>query len=57
MTTVFKCSILLHTRTLISYVSGQYSSKRIMLQQGRSGLDIKKNVQVTKVLKKLAEAV
>lgn len=49
--------MLLHTRTVIIYVSGQYDSKRIKLQQGRSGLDMKKNVQTTEVLKKLTEIV
>lgn len=47
--------MLLHTRTVIIYVSGRYDSKRIKLQQGRSGLDMKKNVQTTEVLKKLTE--
>lgn len=47
MTTVFKYGILLQTRTVITYVSGLYSSQMIKLQQGRAGLDIKNNVQVT----------
>lgn len=42
---------------MITYVSGQYSSKGIKLQQARPGLDIKNNVQVTVVLKEFTEAV
>lgn len=57
MTTVFKCSVLLQTRTVITYVSGQYSSKGIKLQQGTARLDIKHNVQVTVALKEFTEAV
>lgn len=57
MTTVFKYSILQQTGTVIIYVSGQYSSKGIKLQQGRAGLDIKNNVQVTVILKEFTEAV
>ena len=48
--------MLLHTRTVIIYVFGRYDSKRIKLQQGRSGLDMK-IVQTTEVLKKLTEVV
>lgn len=47
MTAAFKQRILLQTRAVITDVSGQYSSQRIKLQQGRAGLDIKNNVQVT----------
>lgn len=57
MTTVFKCSVLLQTRTVITCVSGQYSSKGIKLQQATAGLDIKNNVQVTVALKEFTEAV
>lgn len=56
MTSVFKHSVLLQT-VMITYVSGQYSSKGIKLQQARPGLDIKNNVQVTVVLKEFTEAV
>lgn len=56
MTSVFKHSVLLQT-VMITYVSGQYSSKGTKLQQARPRLDIKNNVQVTVVLKEFTEAV
>lgn len=49
--------MLLHTKAVIIYVSGQYNSKRIKLQLRRTGLDMKKNVQTIEVLKKLTEVV
>lgn len=57
VTTGFKHSVLQQTGTVIAYVSGQYSSKGIKLQQGRAGLDTKNNVQVTVVLKEFTGAV